>query len=306
MCKNILDSVIVGAGLAGMTSGVYFVRNGIKNIKVVGITNGSQLNNKTSYVENFLFSPPTKGSNLVDTFKKNASCFLDETMFKNELVKTIKKNDGIFELILNNGEILYSYSIVMCAGCSPKMLYVEGEQLPGVSYCAICDGNFFTNEDVIVVGGGSVAVENAIFLSNIVKSVTVLNRNKYFKGETILHDKFFSTPNIQVLYSVEVAEIIGNTCVEGVILKNGNKINCKGVFISIGIKAANIEYEFELQKNTNDEIIVDKLCRSSVEGLFAAGDQTDIPFKQISIAVGSATVATMSCMLFISQKKNKN
>lgn len=300
---NILyDLIVIGGGPAGISAAIYSKRKGLE-VGLIGENIGGQVND-TSSVENYIGFSYITGEDLSDSFSKHLN-ELDIDILTEERVKSIKKEDSIFEIQVSNYTTYKAKTALIATGSKPRKLGVIGEEKfigKGVTYCGICDGPLFKNKTLVISGGGNSAVEAAIDLSKIAKHVHLVHRSK-LRADSILTDKLNNINNISILLETEIKEILGMDKVERLlvydkVIKKEKFINTDGILIEIG-HLPNIDFEFFAKKNNRNEVIVNEHNQTSVEGLFAAGDVTDIKFKQIIISAGDGAKAALSVNEFI-------
>lgn len=291
---DIKDLICIGLGPAACTTAIYTSRYKMDTV-IIGSQPGGQVSVSTE-IENYPGFLSIHGSelskNLIDQVKHNGS----EILFDNVVDINRSKND-LFEVKTNFSGNLYSKIVLLSTGMQHRKLGVKGEDDfygKGVTYCATCDGMFYKNLDVLVVGGGNSAVESALYLSDICKSVKVFVRKNKFRAEQILVDKLLLKNNVEVLFETELLEICGEKKVDHVITKNNKKFNVQGVFIEIGSDPKN-ELAKKIGLNLDDEgyIVVDSKQQTSVKNILAAGDSTtgSDKFAQIATAIGEGAVA---------------
>ncbi len=221
-------------------------------------------------------------------------------------VNEIVKNGSIFEIKLSN-KSTQTKAVILATGGNPRKLGVKGElELTGkgVSYCVICDGAFYNNKDVLVVGGGNSAMEAALDLSNYAKSIHIVQIMNGFTGDQVLVDKIKETKNITYQFESEVVEIKGKENVEGVIVKKDNKlseIKTDGIFIEIGIIPNSNLVKDIVDLNRFKEVVTNIHQETSLEGLYAIGDVTDFPYKQVITAASQGAVAALSANKYINK-----
>lgn len=302
------DLIIVGAGPAGLTAGIYAARRELKTSIVSKNIGGQVL--WASEIENYPGFKNIQSFELIERMKDQVLSLGVEILNK-EVFSIVKQENGSF-LLTTEDQKIEALCVLLCLGLFPRRLAIKGEiELAGkgVTYCANCDAPFYRNKNVMVVGGGNAALDAAEILSKIAKKVTLVHRNENFKAFEVLLQKVKSTQNIEIIVNAEPVEIIGNNKVEKVKIKIGSdkieEIIADGVFIEIG-RIAHTDFVSELvERNEKKEIIVDEYCRTKTEGLFAAGDTTQIPFKQISSANGQATIAALSVYQYLQLKEGK-
>ena len=295
-----LDLAIIGSGPAGYTAGIYASRASLKPVLFEGLESGGQLM-LTTDVENYPgFDSGIMGPDLMQIFKKQAERF--GTEIKTETINSIKKIDGGF--ILKSAKDSYEFkSVIISSGASAKWLDVKGEkelQGHGVSACATCDGFFFKEKEVIVVGGGDSAMEEALFLTKFAKKVYIVHRRDSFRASKIMQDRVLGNDKIEVLWNKEVTEIHGSESVESVSLsdtKDGSssEVNIDGVFMAIG-HTPNVDFLdglVELDEKGYVKTGFTTETSTSVPGVFAAGDVADSIYRQAVTAAGTGCQAAI-------------
>jgi len=297
------DVIIVGGGVAGLSAAIYTTRRALNTLvlaKEIGGQTAIALN-----VENYPGIPHIAGQSLVETFKTQAQGFGAKLEF--DSVVKIDKNGADFIVMCQSGQSYKTHSVILAFGEVPRTLNVPGEKEftgKGVVYCATCDAPLFVNKDVVVVGGGNVAVDAALLLANIANKVYLIHRRDKLRAEDILRDRIQKESKIKLILSSVVKEIKGKTFVDTVVIKNLNdnqinKIKVQGVFVEVGFETKTDFVKQFVKLNKIGEIIVDKLNQTSVPGIFAAGDVTAIPFKQIVISAGQGAIAALSAYNYL-------
>ena len=295
-----LDLAIIGSGPAGYTAGIYASRASLKPVLFEGLESGGQLM-LTTDVENYPgFDSGIMGPDLMQIFKKQAERF--GTEIKTETINSIKKIDGGFSL--ESAKDSYEFkSVIISSGASAKWLDIKGEkelQGHGVSACATCDGFFFKENEVIVVGGGDSAMEEALFLTKFAKKVYIVHRRDSFRASKIMQDRVLDNDKIEVLWNKEVTEIHGSESVESVSLsdtKDGSssEVNIDGVFMAIG-HTPNVDFLdglVELDEKGYVKTGFTTETSTSVPGVFAAGDVADSIYRQAVTAAGTGCQAAI-------------
>ena len=295
-----LDLAIIGSGPAGYTAGIYASRASLKPVLFEGLESGGQLM-LTTDVENYPgFDSGIMGPDLMQIFKKQAERF--GTEIKTETINSIKKIDGGFSL--ESAKDSYEFkSVIISSGASAKWLDVKGEkelQGHGVSACATCDGFFFKEKEVIVVGGGDSAMEEALFLTKFATKVYIVHRRDSFRASKIMQDRVLDNDKIEVLWNKEVTEIHGVENVESVSLadtKDGSssELNIDGVFMAIG-HTPNVDFLdglVELDEKGYVKTGFTTETSTSVPGVFAAGDVADSIYRQAVTAAGTGCQAAI-------------
>ena len=287
--------LIIGSGPAGYAAAIYSSRAGLSPLMISGIEPGGQLM-ITTEVENYPgYENPIQGPWLMEQMKKQSEAF--GTKIINDYVTDVDFSQFPF-VIRTEKEKYLSYSVIIATGAKAKWLGIPGEDKFmgfGVSACATCDGFFFKNKDVVVVGGGNTAAEEALFLSNICKKVTLIHRRDKLRAEKILQNRLFEKKNVEIIWNSQLKEILGNKenkLIEKIVIKNTsdnneNQIMLDGLFVAIGHKPAT---EIFLKKLEIDEdgYILTKAdsTKTSIDGVFAAGDVTDKIYRQAVTAAG--------------------
>lgn len=281
---EILDLIICGGGAAGLTSAVYAARSGLDFVLIdISSSMGSQIT-QTSDVDNYTGFEKVNGMELVMKFYEHANA-LNAPMINDE-VQEISKENGIFTVRCAQGEYK-SRTVIYCSGASHRELGVKGEKEllgKGVGYCAVCDGFFYRNKTVVVVGGGNTAVTDALYLSKICKKVILVHRRDSLRAEKILTERLENAENVEIMFNSEVAEILGEKSADGVLLKSGEKVDCDGVFIAVGIVPRSDTVKNLAKLDNNGYIVADESGKTSLNGLFAAGDVRTKELRQIITA----------------------
>lgn len=282
--SQILDLVICGGGAAGLTSAVYAARSGLDFVLIdISSSMGSQIT-QTSDVDNYTGFEKVNGMELVMKFYEHAKA-LNAPMVNDE-VQEITKENGIFTVKCAQGEYK-TRTVIYCSGASHRELGVKGEKEllgRGVGYCAVCDGFFYRNKTVVVVGGGNTAVTDALYLSKICKKVILVHRRDSLRAEKILVERLENAENVELMFNSEVAEILGEKGADGVLLKSGETIDCDGVFIAVGIVPRSDTVKNLAELDDNGYIVADESGKTSLDGLFAAGDVRTKELRQIITA----------------------
>lgn len=282
--SQILDLIICGGGAAGLTSAVYAARSGLDFVLIdISSSMGSQIT-QTSDVDNYTGFEKVNGMELVMKFYEHAKA-LNAPMINDE-VQEISKENGIFTVKCAQGEYK-SRTVIYCSGASHRELGVKGEREllgRGVGYCAVCDGFFYRNKTVVVVGGGNTAVTDALYLSKICKKVILVHRRDSLRAEKILVERLENAENVEIMFNSEVLEILGEKGADGVLLKSGETIDCDGVFIAVGIVPRSDTVKNLAELDDNGYIVADESGRTSLDGLFAAGDVRTKELRQIITA----------------------
>ncbi|MBI4152868.1 thioredoxin-disulfide reductase [Candidatus Woesearchaeota archaeon] len=301
--------IILGTGIAGCTAAVYAARANLKPLLISGPEDGGQLT-LTTDVENFPgFPEGVKGPELVQLCKKQAERF--GTVFMVDIVEHCVKKDNLFELKLVGGDLLQTKALIVATGASARWLGIPSEEKykgRGVTTCATCDGAFFKDKEVVVIGGGDSAMEESTFLTKFASKVTIVHRKDSFRASKIMQERALKNPKIKVVWNSEIAEIIGDgKKVNGVKLKdttNGaiSDFKCDGVFLAIGHVPNTAFLKGIIDVDELGYIRADKNMHTNVEGLFAAGDVQDKRFRQAITAAGSGCMAAMEAEKYLAER----
>ena len=307
--------IIIGAGPAGYSAAVYAARANLKPTLITGSEPGGQLTT-TIDVENWPGDPEgLTGPVLMDRMKKHAERF--ETEIISDHIEKSDFSSRPYKLFAGN-KIYTADAIIISTGSTAKYLGLESEETykgKGVSACATCDGFFYKDQDVVVVGGGNVAVEETIYLSNIAKKVTLIHRRDELRAEKMLQDKLFEKAkgngNIDILWNHTLKEVLGDESgVNSILLNNLNNksedvsLNVQGVFIAIGHNPNTEIFDNQIQLDDSNYIVLDKSnnrfsTQTSVEGIFAAGDVADPIYRQAVTSAGSGCMAALDAEKYL-------
>ncbi|MBK8457262.1 MAG: thioredoxin-disulfide reductase [Phyllobacteriaceae bacterium] len=299
--------LIIGSGPAGYTAAIYAARALLKPVLIAGMQQGGQLTITTD-VENYPgFAEPIQGPWLVEQMLKQAEHVGAEIVA--DLVTAVDVSRRPFAVTCDSGAVFHADALIVATGAQAKWLGVPGEKTYqgfGVSACATCDGFFYRGKDVIVVGGGNSAVEEALYLSNIAKSVTVVHRRDAFRSEKILQDRLFQKANVRFVWDSVVDDIIGKPGIApmpatatGVRVKNVKtgeigEIAADGVFVAIGHAPAVELFVGKLKQKPSGYLWTEPgTTKTSVEGVFAAGDVADETYRQAVTAAGLGCMAAL-------------
>jgi len=296
------DLIIIGSGPAGMTAAIYAVRREMKTL-VIGKETGGQMI-WASEIENYPGFESIKSFELIQRIKDQVVNFGAE--LKIEEVVRIEKLDKIFRVQTANANY-EAKTVLIAMGLSPRQLSVPGEKElngKGVSYCVNCDGPFFRDKQVAVIGAGNAALDAAEVMSKIAKKVYLINRGGDFKAFDTLVKEVKNRDNIEIILYANTKEIVGDNKVEKLIYTNlldkkDEEIEVDGVFIEIGRIASTDLVADLVKRDINNQIIVTNDMETMTPGLFAAGDATTVKYKQITIAMGQATIAALSAYQYI-------
>lgn len=307
----IYDLAIIGAGPAGITAAIYAARKKLK-VLVIAENIGGQAALSGS-IQNYTGYQFISGQDLALKFEEHLKSFqIDLKEF--ERVECIKKIKDIISIKTPGFDYL-AYTVIIATGRTPKKLNIQGEDQfknKGITYCATCDGPLFADKDVAIIGGGNSALDTTLQLISIAKKIYVISIQNSLSGDPIIIDKVIASDKVTILNNSKPVEFYGAQMLEGIKIKTAdNKIETlpvQGAFIEIGSLATTTSICAELELNVSGEIIVNTRCETNVTGIFAAGDVTDIPAKQIITAAGQGCIASLSAFDYLAklQKKEEN
>lgn len=301
------DLIIIGGSAAATAAGVYAARRGL-NFKIITKEFGGEVAT-SGIIENWPGVASTDGLALTEQFKAHLASNHVIPEEGVSIVSIVKQADGLFLISAEDNKAYTSKAVIVATGVHPKELGIPGEKEfrnKGVTYCTTCDGPLFTSKITTVVGGGNSALESALMLADIASQVYVINKNAQFKGEQVLIDKLNSKSNVKIIYQAKTTGIKGEQLVTAVTYTDASgveqELKTDGVFIHIGMVPNSGIVPAEVIKDTFGQIMVDSHCATNVPGLFAAGDVTDVPFKQIVIAAGQGCISTLSAVEYLNRK----
>ncbi len=303
----IYDLLIVGGGPAAMSAAVYAARK-MMNLAIITKDFGGQIR-ETSEVENWLGFQSINAKDLADSFEEHVKGF-DIPVSLGASITEVKREVHAFKVLTDDSKIYSSRTLIIATGKRHRPLNVPGEKElvgRGVAYCATCDAPFFKGKKVVVAGGGNSAFTTAVDLLKVGAEVILVNFIKGWQADESLQERMKQTDNVNLLDYHQVVKIEGKDSVTGVVVKNREnekeeKIDANGVFIEIGLLPNNEPIKNLVELNEQGEVIVDCSCKTSVEGLFGAGDVTTVPHKQIVISAGEGAKAALSAYNYLINK----
>ena len=304
--------LIIGSGPAGYTAAIYAARAMLNPTLISGMEPGGQLTTTTD-VENYPgFADVIQGPWLMEEMKKQAEAV--GTIFENDMIKEVNFKNNPFKLIGESGNTYTADSVIICTGAQARWLNLDSETKFrgfGVSACATCDGFFYKDKEVVVVGGGNAAVEEALFLTKFASKVTLIHRRDALRAEKLLQQKIIHHPKIEIIWDSIVKEIIGTENpkgVTGILLENTKdkstkELNTHGVFVAIGHDPATAIFKDQIQMDGEGYITTNPdSTKTNVEGVFAAGDVKDKTFRQAVTAAGMGCMAALEAEKLLSDK----
>ena len=309
------DVIVVGGASAGLTAAMYASRQGLTTLVITKDIGGQAL--LTNSIENY---PPFEhigGFELMQKFEEQAKNFGAEFAYE-EVLSISEDKEGDFKIKTNNDNKEYSgYALILAFGKTPRDLNVKGERElngRGVSYCAVCDGPFFKNKKVAIVGAGDPALEAALYLKGLASQLYMVQRSDKPVGseesiDLLLQNKD-NNNKISFISNSSVKSINGTSKVESLTLydsksKSESKLDVDGIFVEMGYVARTDIVRDLVKLNDSKEIIIDKYCATSTKGIFAAGDVTDVPYKQAIISAGQGAIAALSAYNYLQRLKGK-
>ena len=301
------DVIIIGSGPAGLTAAIYTSRARLQTLVIGGITWGGQLM-LTSEVENFSgFPDGILGSDLMSKMRKQAEKFDAKFLFED--VTSVDFSSCPFKMNVHD-KSFEAKAVIIATGALNKWLGLDAERRlmgRGVSFCAICDSPFFRDKKVVIVGGGDTAMEEALILSKHAQEVTIVHRRDQLRASKILQERVFANRKINIMWNRLVEHILGEDRVKGVKLKNVQTgevttFPCDGVFIAIGHKPNTDVFKGKIDLDENRYIIVHDETKTSVEGVFAAGDNQDRKYKQAITSAGSGCKAALDAEKYLQEQ----
>ena len=304
-----IKCLIIGSGPAGYTAAIYAARADLKPVMYTGMQMGGQLTTTTE-VDNFPGYPNgTDGTAMMEDLKNQAERFGTEVRFGMATsVEFSKEVGGIHKVTIDETTLIEAESLIISTGATAKYLGLESEQRligGGVSACATCDGFFYKGQDVVVIGAGDTAAEEATYLSNICNKVTLLVRKDYMRASKAMQHRVEKTPNLEVKFNTELDEVLGDNVVEGVRVFNNQTdekevIDVTGVFVAIGHKPNTDIFKGSLDMDDTGYLITEgKSTKMNIPGVFAAGDVQDKEYRQAVTAAGTGCMAALDAERYL-------
>ncbi len=304
-------TLIIGSGPAGYTAGVYASRAMLNPILVQGMEPGGQLTTTTE-VENWPGETEIQGPELMQKMQAHAEATGTEVIM--DIISSLDLSKRPFTATSDSGTTYTADSVILATGARAKWLGLPSEEEFkgfGVSACATCDGFFYRGQEIVVVGGGNTAVEEALFLTNFASKVTLIHRRDELRAEKVLQERLFKNPKIEPLWFHELVEVLGTDDPKGVTgvkvknVKTGEirEIPCKGVFIAIGHAPANELVKDQLETHMGGYVVTKPdSTATSIPGVFAAGDLTDWKFRQAVTSAGMGCMAALEAEHFLAEQ----
>ena len=306
-----MDTIIIGSGPAGYTAAIYAARADLNPVMYTGLEPGGQLTTTTE-VDNFPGYPQgVDGPKMMDELKEQAERF--GTKVEIDFISKVdfsKDKGGIHKLYTQNGDEIKSKTVIISTGASAKYLGLPSEQRligGGVSACAVCDGFFYKNQDVAIVGGGDTAIEEATYLAKICNNVTMLVRKDHFRASKAMQNRLSNYDNIKVLFNHEVMEVMGENVVDGLKIKsnltnNVSELKITGLFLAIGHSPNTDIFKGIVDMDESGYILTDKTStKTNIPGVFAAGDVQDKDYRQAITAAGTGCMAALDAERYLQE-----
>ena len=306
-----MDTIIIGSGPAGYTAAIYAARADLNPVMYTGLEPGGQLTTTTE-VDNFPGYPQgVDGPTMMNELKEQAERF--GTKVEIDFISKVdfsKDKGGMHKLYTQNGDEIKSKTVIISTGASAKYLGLPSEQRligGGVSACAVCDGFFYKNQDVAIVGGGDTAIEEATYLAKICNNVTMLVRKDHFRASKAMQNRLSNYDNIKVLFNHEVVEVMGENVVDGLKIKSNltddvSEIKITGLFLAIGHSPNTDIFKGIVDMDDSGYILTDKTStKTNIPGVFAAGDVQDKDYRQAVTAAGTGCMAALDAERYLQE-----
>ena len=315
--NNIYDTIIIGSGPGGMTAGIYTARRAMKTL-ILGKDLGGQMS-KTLIVENHPGVKTSDGISIAMQIQEQAKSFGVE--FESEKVKTIEREEKLFNIKTESGKVFNSKSVILAFGLEKRKLNLQNEEKiegRGLSYCVTCDGPMFKNKINAVVGGGNSGAEAVEFLSKISTKVYWIEVMEKINADKILQDRISKLENVEIMTNTKVTKLIGAEKLEEIIIEKNDpkstgsldpardRLRVAGVFVEIGYVSQSEWLDNFVELDNFGQIKINNLCHTNQPGVFAIGDCTEIKYKQIVIAEGMGAIAGLESYSYVNKSNNKN
>ena len=306
-----MDTIIIGSGPAGYTAAIYAARADLNPVIYTGLEPGGQLTTTTE-VDNFPGYPQgVDGPTMMNELKEQAERF--GTKVEIDFISKVdfsKNKGGMHKLYTQNGDEIKSKTVIISTGASAKYLGLPSEQRligGGVSACAVCDGFFYKNQDVAIVGGGDTAIEEATYLAKICNNVTMLVRKDHFRASKAMQNRLSNYDNIKVLFNHEVMEVMGENVVDGLKIKSNltndvSELKITGLFLAIGHSPNTDIFKGIVDMDDSGYILTEKTStKTNIPGVFAAGDVQDKDYRQAVTAAGTGCMAALDAERYLQE-----
>lgn len=307
--KDIYDIIIIGGGPAGMAAGIYAKRAAAKTLLIESDNIGGQMNT-SDVIENYIGFDTISGGDLSLKFSAHASNYNLEIL--NKKVISIDPGVEFHEIKFDDDQKLRTHSVIVATGGNPRRLNIPGESEnfgKGVSYCAVCDGFFFQNRTVVVIGGGDSAVEESLYLSKIAKKIYLVHRRNELRAGRLLQKRAFAESNIEIIWNTIPKKInsdkngVISIQLENTLIKKRRDLSTDGVFIFIGFNPNNSLLPIDVKMNPDGYVITNDKCETSVSGIYVVGDLREKYAKQIITAASDGCIAALAAAHYTEEKK---
>ena len=309
MSKEILDCLIIGSGPAGYTAAIYAARADLKPVMYTGLQPGGQLT-ITTEVDNYPGYPDgVSGPVMMEEFRKQAERFGTEVRYS--MINSVELEGDVKKAIADDGTEVLARTIIISTGASAKWLGLESEQRLngfGVSACAVCDGFFYKGQDVVIVGAGDTAAEEASYLAKLCTKVTMLVRRDEMRASKAMMHRVKNTKNIEILFNTETVEVLGEKAVEGVrVINNQTKkesvIDATGFFVAIGHKPNTDIFKGQLDMDATGYLdVIAGTSKTKIPGVFVSGDASDKVYRQAVTAAGTGCMAALDAERYLTEQ----
>lgn len=308
---NHYDVIVIGAGAAGLTAGIYLSRAKVGTLILNEGAVGGQMV-LTHEIANYPGIESISGYELARSMKLQAQKF-GSTIKSNIKITNLELDDALKKVTINNKETFTSHAVIIATGGKPRPLGVNGENEfkgKGISYCATCDGDFFTGKEIIVVGGGNSALEEAVSLTKYASKVTIVHQFDHFQALEHYVVEAKNNPKINFIMESKIAEFIGDESLRKVKIENQSTkeitgMNVDGTFIFVGYVPNTEKFEGLIALNNYKEIVVDKNLSTNIAGVFAAGDSIAKHYRQVTTAVADGTIAALGASEYVNNLKKE-
>lgn len=299
-----LDVLIIGSGPAGLSAAIYAKRANLDMLVVEKEYMGTGQIAESNQVDNYLGLVGQSGYNLGEIFLADVKK-LGVSFYEGEAIK-YEKSNHFWKVTLDNGEVFKTKTIIYCAGATHRRLGISEEKEyadKGISYCAVCDGAFYKDKNVVVIGGGDTALDEALYLSEMCKKVYLVHRRKVFRGLAKTLEKVYCKDNIEVITDAELVAIRGEKKVETAILNTGQVLEVEGIFVAIGMTPETSRLRDMVLLDEHGYIVADETCKTNIAGFYGAGDIRTKHLRQVVTAVADGANAAISAAEYIATLK---
>lgn len=309
--RDFYDVIIIGGGVSGLSAGIYALRASMRTLLIEKSYAGGQIN-QTEAVENYPGFELINGFELTEKLINHAKGYNIEILSGE--VEALIPGLEYHSVHLTDGQIFGSHAVIMATGGSPRKLGVPGEEEfygKGVTYCAVCDGFFFRNKDVVVIGGGDTAVEEALYMAKLAAKVYVVHRRDTFRAGMLLQERLMAESKIEVLWNTVVSEIkaegdlVSGVVIENVLTREQQFLSAEGVFILIGFKPNNQLVPIGTKMSEDGYVITDEKCETNTPGIFAVGDVREKYARQIVLSAADGCTAALAAAYHSEQRRVK-